>query len=172
MAVLITESTTKLEFDTLGAVKISNFVGDITPIYSYARFYAVAGELAVGIKVFERSDIADSTVTLRIKSPDSEDELCIELCLNVASYCYVVRDGVKSEIDASVANFYSGDDNQGFYWGVNFSVEKNTLKQINLKAVSGVNFLANILLTRSSEKGCGSACSDHKGFDDFIIVPY
>ncbi len=172
MSILITESKTPLEPDTLGAIKISEFHGDITPLYSYFRIYCYDGGLNIGLKLFERVDIARNKITFMITTQDEEKVLFAELENNKQPICYLNSAKNGNDINSPHVTFISGDDNQGYYWGAEFRLSSEQLNPIGLKLKAGVGFLANIMITNSFEEGYGVAYKTKDEFCDFLIVPY
>ncbi len=167
--VMLTQSSTPLEFDTLGAVKIRHFFGDINEIYCYARFYIINGGIAVGVRVFERADIATTSVRLKLCSDERACELTIELD-NKSGAQADVDGGEDKKITLSGVSYLSGDDNQGFYWGAEFIIDKKMLDSVGIIAKPGKTFLLNMTTAEPGKNGEGRAFIEEYG--NFIIVPY
>ncbi len=172
MSLFITESKTPLEPDTLGAIKISEFHGDIIPVYCYARIYSYNGGLCISLKVFERVDIAKCRITFKLTSVNEEGILYTEIENNNPPTCYTILNEERNNVASLGADFISGDDNQGFYWGVEFSLTKEQLCKIPLNVESGNIFLANIIMTNNTESGYGCAFKNEDKYGDFLVVPY
>ncbi len=168
--ILLTLSEKPLEFDTLSAVKVRHFLGDIEQLYCYARFYCIDGGIAVGIKAFERADIAQGELSLDISSIDRHKRLVIGISYQRDAYAKVLSGCEKKEDTLLNVNFISGDDNQGFYWGAEFFIDKKLLDSVDISASSGKTFLGNLTLTSQGSEGKGTAFSDDYG--DFLVVPY
>ncbi len=171
MAIMITESNSTMEFDTLGAIKVENFNGGISPIYCYARIYCIDGGLAVGIKVFEAVETAVHRVAVRLSS-NNQDALTVEFSNEKNPIAFVSRPTGEYKVDPPEIDYICGDDNQGFYWGAEFFISREHCSFIDLTAKSANTFAANLYVYDPRTSGYGCAFKSNSGYGDFIIVPY
>ncbi len=167
--VMVTYSDIPLEFDTLSAVKVRHYKSDNEQIYCYARFYCLKGALAVGVKIFERADIAQSLITLRTVNDDQVGGVEIEFGYLKSPKAVMLDSSEQKDIAAPNVNYLSGDDNQGFYWGAEFIVSQELLAQAGIELQEGKLFLANLFIS-TKQGGVGSAFRGDYG--NFLVVPY
>ncbi len=171
MAVLITESRSKIEFDTLGAIKVKYFNGDIDPIYCYARIYCIDKGFAVGVKVFETVEKASHRVSLSFTT-DFQTALNIEFGNNTDLLAFKSVSADLHKLDAPAVSYISGDDNQGYYWGAEFFINQDLCSAIGLTAAAGNTFAAGLYIHKPSMAGHGCAFAEKNGYGNFIVVPY
>ncbi len=175
MAVLITTSGTPLEADTVCATKITHFSGDIVPIYSYVRIYCIKGGLCVSFKVFERTP--SSHFAIKLAHGADLPSLFIDFFADECTA--VISNGTERKEDVKVIfEPISGDDNQGYFWGAEFTLSAGVLKAVDITAKPGELLLANFFVYTDHSNGIGSAFKNadpphlSQDYGDLLIVNY
>ena len=187
---LISYSETPLVLDAAGALKVTHFHGRSArdEIYSYFRAVVRGGDLVFSLTSFEQHPPRESRMgaafcfapaggTYLFVSTNSLPQAEAYLCAPAAQG----RDRRTESVALPAPVLFGGSDEQGFYWGCEFVLEKQLLAdRFGAALVPGSVFTGNIYKYAAGEDAFGAALPTppalglpcQAGFGEFVVVPY
>ncbi len=165
MGYIVTKSRIPMVFDTLPAIKMQYGYADLPNIYTMAQMYALADDLAVCVRIFEkRPSETEETILVLAGTEDNMLSLSISkdgcyLCEAKDTAPYVGENDGLSGLDIEVTKKFAGEDEQGYYWGVSVLIPQNSLKKAGIDVNEGSVFKA-LLLRKNEEKIIAASASD------------
>lgn len=189
MPLPVTKSSTPLVQDTLPALKAIYYNGNDENghIYTFCRLYFLNNALAVNLCCFQRTPPAGSRAAFAL----AKNAHCLLLTLPpqqagaptlFAGDAQAFNGPVPpfgQPLAAPGAQYFSGQDEQGWYWGANFELGAGILEQIGLQATVNNTFYAAVFQYNTQKTGLvSSAAFTPEGttpvnrFNQFEIVSY
>ncbi|MEG2053811.1 MAG: hypothetical protein RR052_02615 [Oscillospiraceae bacterium] len=186
MSFLVTASTKEILLDTLPAVKITHYNGVLRRdnVYAYAKLYVLNGGVQISFTVFDENPPQTQRMAAAFNfAMDKCDDFlfCSSDCKGEVAFTLYRKNGDSTPLMTTKAQVNGGEDEQGFYWNVEFNISKklivdnfgNTPFKNNL-------FCGNIYLYDTQETAFGSAfkvsLADKLPFQancgQFVCVPY
>ncbi len=172
MGYIVTKSRTPMVFDTLPAIKMQYGYSSLPNIYTMAQMYALANDLAVCVRVFEKQPSkTEGTILVLAGQADKALALSIskEGCrLDIASNTVssLNQNNELPGLEMKVMKKFSGEDEQGYYWGVSVLIPRNSLEEIKIDLNAGADFKA-LLLRKDKEKIIAASVN---GIDDKMDI--
>jgi len=141
------QSETPLVPDTLPALKTCWYTGGQPHIYTAARFYLLQQSLQVALTIFERTPPAESRagfafggisghLAVVFLAPDTARLALLDGQNPPASWPLAEQDAPPFE-DAA---FYTGQDEQGWYWGARLGIGPEWLEKAGIVPAPGATF--------------------------------
>lgn len=179
MATPVSKSTTPLVFEALPALKVRHYCGKAAfgNIYTFARLYVLGAGLALSLCSFEEHPDRESRVAFCVAGQAG----VLRLVLNSESAELFYEDGEgKEQLPSPERTCFSGQDEQGFYWGANLVLPEEVLLKTGLRLSETQEFCAALIKYRGDERAFGSAFPvineedpfDSAHFGSFRIVSY
>lgn len=174
----VTKSGTPLVFDALPALKVRHYQGRSAcgNIYTLARMYVLEDALALSLCAFEKAPPPESRVGFGIGRPEGP---VLELALGPNGVQLRLAPGQES-LPPPEAAYFTGQDEQGWYWGANMSLGREVLAKAGVNLAQETAFWANLGKYRSDETAFGCAFLAPPGagpfspayFGQFQVVEY
>ncbi len=175
----VTRSTTPLVYDTLPALKVRHF----TPaaerrIYTLARFYFLKDTLALSLAAFEKDPHPTSRVEFAVTG--RADRLLLFSLTPGDAELALCMGGKKHALIAPEPAYFSGVDEQGWYWGANTQLSAAHLAEVGLHVKKDEVFSAALFKQQAEQSGFGSSFPitnpdtrlDIAAFTRFVAVDY
>lgn len=132
MAFAVTQSSTPLAFDALGAVKTTHYAPGALPVYTQGRIYLLNGCVQLELCAFEREPAAESRIAFAFGGARAGFLLArlgpkggatLELCPPGAPP--VLWQAAQNPIQNGVAGQapIAGQDEQGWFWGARLAID-------------------------------------------------
>ncbi len=183
MAFFVTDSKTALLTDTLPALKTIHYNGTFARdnVYSYARFYFFNGALFGCFTSFDEKPLKSTKMSLYLQGINAKKTAVISAGKHCEAKAYTQDENEQNKIfyQAQNSNIFLGEDEQGIFWNVNFSInEKNITEMLGKKVQSGDVFNCNLFLHSEEESAFASAFKTHQNEilsangGQIIVVPY
>ena len=185
MAFLVTDSAFPLPFDTLPALKLTEFCGRPRrgPVYAYLRCYVQAGSLHFSATVFDGAPPATSRMGLAITAdPGAGRYLFAQV--GRGTDCRLTlyeNDAPLRQLACPPVRHLAGQDEQGEYWSAESRLEAGVFRACFGRAPApGMVLPGNVYLFDPTEAAYGAAFPGPaggpvpaaEGFGAFVVVPY
>ncbi len=177
MGYIVTKSRTPMVFDTLPAIKMQYGYTTLPNIYTMVQMYALADDLAVCVRIFEKIPAETEETTLILAG--TEDNM-LSLSISKEGCClYEVQDAVsclgrngKSRgLGIKELKKFAGEDEQGCYWGVSMLITQDILQKAGVCLNEGSSFKA-LLLRKDEEKIIAASVNDISDkIDKSVFMP-
>ena len=180
----VTTSDSPLEFDTLPALKCRYWQSGSRRVYTLARLYSLYGGLQLSLCAFERVPATDSSIGLALTG-NSGQMLWVFLTPKKAGMLLLPTAPATlpgtSALDNSVplaADHFSGNDEQGWYWGGRLSLSQQVLAKAGCPLRPKGTFRAGLLKYGTGPLGASYPPGDAKKpldatfFNEFLILDY
>lgn len=165
----VSKSNIPLVMDTLPALKTCRYFGAMPGgnIYSFARFYVLGERLSVSLCVFERTPPPESRISFAVGSgtaqyllvalsPKNTQPVTARLCPATGFGPFPPPAGCLC-VAAPEAQYFAGEDEQGWYWGANLLLEQSLLRQAGCTLALGSQFYAAVFKYFEGSPAFGSS---------------
>ncbi|MFV0412318.1 MAG: hypothetical protein ACK5L3_03485 [Oscillospiraceae bacterium] len=165
----VSKSDIPLVMDTLPALKTCRYFGEMPGgnIYSFARFYVFKKQLSVSLCVFERTPPPESRISFAIGggaaqyllvtlSPKNTQPAAARLCPEAGFGPFPPPAG-STRAAPPEAQYFAGEDEQGWYWGANLLLEETLLRQAGCPLMLGSQFYAAVFKHFEGSPAFGSS---------------
>lgn len=162
MGTPVTASNVPLVFETLPAVKVTNysFAKILTNLYTYARFYVYNGSLVVGVYGFKESPDEQDRISLVVGQKSNYLLFSIspkQSSLVLANETTTLHTQTGVQLPAPALSFFAGTDEQGWFWGAETTLTAEVLQQAGLVLTTGAQFDAAVFYHRTTQEGFGTS---------------
>ena len=185
MPFLVTDSASPLAFETLPALKVTEFQGrpERGEVYSYLRCYVREGALYYSVAVFDGAPPATARIGLAITADDTAERYLFAV-LGKGQNCELslYKDDVLEKVLAAPAvRHLAGQDEQGEYWSAESVLPAELFRTLFGRVPpAGMLLPGNVFLFDRRETAFGTAfpvpangpLPTSRGFDSFLVVPY
>ncbi|MFV0353469.1 MAG: hypothetical protein ACK5JF_14380 [Oscillospiraceae bacterium] len=184
MGIPVTASSTPLVFETLPAIKVTNysFAKILTNLYTYARFYVHNGSLVVGVYGFKESPDEQDRISLVVGQKNRYLLLSIsprQASLVLADDAATLQTQTGVQLPAPSLSPFAGTDEQGWFWGAEAILSADVLQQAGLVLTPGAQFGAAVFYHRSNQEEFGTSFAYnpllpliHQPYPAFTVVSY
>lgn len=185
MPFLVTDSASPLAFETLPALKVTEFRGRPRrgEVYSYLRCYAHKGALHYSVTVFDGAPPATARIGFAITAQDDARRYLFAV-LGKDAPCELTLyqdDAPVQTLPAPAVRQLAGQDEQGEYWGAESVLDAGLFRELFGRTPrAGMLMPGNVFLFDRTEAAFGAAfpapadgpVPTSQGFDSFLVVPY
>ncbi len=185
MPFLVTDSASPLAFETLPALKVTEFYGRPRrgEVYSYLRCYVREGSLYYSVTVFDGAPPATARIGFAITAQDDARRyLFAELGKDIPCQLTLYEDDQPVQtLKAPPVRQLAGQDEQGEYWGAESVLDAQLFRTFfGCAPQAGTLLPGNVFLFDRTETAFGAAfpvpadgpVPTSRGFDSFLVVPY
>ena len=180
----ITTSDTPLEFDALPALKCTCWQPGSHRVHTLARLYVHGGALRLSLCAFERQPTPESAMGFALAGGGQPvlfvglDPAAAWLQSFPATPTSLPGPAVPAASGSLVVERFSGEDEQGWYWGGRLTLPGDVLAQAGCTTQPGSTFRAGLLKYGTGPLGSSYRPADPEkpldatGFDEFLVVDY
>ncbi len=156
MAFPVMQSTLPVVLDTLPALKVRRYHGQskMGNVYCYARMYFLKDSLQLSLCAFERAPDAATRIEFAVGGTEKAF-LLLSLSREGATLSRC-GGGMPLVLPAPPPAFFSGVDEQGWYWGAQVSLAAPLLAQAGMVPLPR-EFSAAVFKTRTDEDAFGAS---------------
>lgn len=157
MASIVLKSNTPLVADALPALKVQHYTGQPAQgnIYTFARFYFFQNGLDITLHVFEKEPSPSSRARF-VFGPLQGPLLSWEAGPQT-SLLTLVSGSQASPLPPLDSSFFTGQDEQGWYWGRHLFLPAESLSLLGSPLDNGQEFCAAVFKTQLNETAYGSS---------------
>lgn len=173
MALPLSISNTPLVFDALPAIKVNQYRGKSQShnIYTYARMYILQDALAFSLYCFERTPPPQSRASL-VLGRDADALLDYSLSPTEANLLLRLPNGTSSIYPPPEPSYFSGEDEQGWFWGAKAILPPDLLAMVGCHLHPGDEFRAAVLKTRTDEDAFGASFGPLVANDPYVFQQF
>ncbi len=186
MPYFITNGKAPLLMETVPVLKTTYYYGNAVRdnVYTYMRCYAYNGSMFCNFTSFDENPPEHVRLSLSLTHIDSDDIL-VCTCGKTAQISALLQKSTNEQL--SFTNYIksepviTGNDEQGFYWSINFEITAKAFKlAFNKKVETKDIYIGNFFIHSLNEDAFGSAFEAsestkqlwlNKG-ESFFVVPY
>jgi hypothetical protein len=173
----VATSDTPLEFDTLPVLKTCHFHYDgmeqrgIAMVYTCARLYVLQGMLRLSVCAFERSPAPPASrialalhaggeaLAAMVLAPGRATDGLALWMMEKAARPPLTEPFGRAANAAVPAERFSGEDEQGWYWGARAELPRAVAGQLGLRLAEGNIFSGALYKYRQGVPAWGSTCA-------------
>ena len=181
---LVSYTKTPMVLDAVGALKVTYYYGRsaLDDVYTYLRAFVLRGDLIFSLTAFEQVPPPESRIAAAFCfAPEKDSFFYLTVGPDGPAEAFLVKEGKMAPLSLpKPGSRFGGSDEQGFYWGYEFSLPRDFLAQLGGDLLPGSIFTGNLYKYAVGETAFGAAfpCDPAYGFPrtenfgEFVVVPY